>query len=245
MTNTPSPPDTIARLLRDRVLADAAASGVARRDAHPKAHGLVAATFTVHADAPEALRHGLFAHPGVYEAWIRLSNGFPHAQSDAKKDQRGFAIKLRGVPGAKLVPDPADPTAHDFVLASAPCFFIRNADDYVSFVQAQVKRPAWRVLGFFFGLNPFRWRLYEFRKLLASTARTDDLLTTRYWSQVAYRLGPQVVKYSVLPRTPQQSWPATRDPDYLRARLRTAARQCTVHFRFRRAGPVRCRSNAG
>ena len=39
--------DTIARLLRDRVLADAAASGVARRDAHPKAHGLVAATFTV------------------------------------------------------------------------------------------------------------------------------------------------------------------------------------------------------
>jgi hypothetical protein len=222
--------ETIARLLRNRILADAYATGVARRDAHPKAHGLVSATFTVHADVPESLRHGLFAQPGTYDAWIRLSNGFPKAQADTKKDQRGFAIKLRGVAGEKLVVDPTDPSAHDFVLASAPFFFIRTANDYVRFVAAQVKRPAWRVLGFFF--NPLRPRVYEFRRLLAAATHTDDLLTTRYWSQVPYRLGPHVVKYSVRPQNASRPWPASRHPDYLRARLRSRLRESAASFDF-------------
>jgi hypothetical protein len=222
--------ETIASLLRQRVLADARATGVARRDAHPKAHGLVAAQFIVGRDVPAPLRHGLFEEPGTYEAWIRLSNGFPRPQEDRKKDQRGFAIKLRGVAGEKLVTDAADPTAQDFVLASAPAFFIRTAADYVRFVEAQVKQPAWRVLGFFF--NPVRPRLYEFRRLLASASRTDDLLTTRYWSQVPFRLGPHVVKYSVRPHNAPRSWPETIDPNYLRGRLRSRLLEAPATFDF-------------
>jgi catalase len=222
----------IAQILRRHVLQEAAATGTARRDAHPKAQGLVAGTFTVADDVPEDLRYGLFAAPGTYQAWVRFSNGSPQVQADSKKDQRGFALKLRDVPGDKLLDEPGESTSQDFVLASAPCFFIRTADDYVAFVRAQVKRPAIRVLGFFFGPNPLRWRLYEYRKLLASLGRTADLLATRYWSQVPYRLGPHVVKYSVRPTTPAPAWPVSRDPHFLRKRLEDRLSRAPATFDF-------------
>jgi hypothetical protein len=37
------------------------------------------ATFEVLADLPAHAKHGLFAKPGVHNAWVRLSNGGPHA----------------------------------------------------------------------------------------------------------------------------------------------------------------------
>jgi catalase len=222
----------IARLLRQQVLQNAAATGIARRDAHPKPHGLVAATFIVAGDVPADLRHGLFAAPCTYQAWIRFSNGSPQIEADSKKDQRGLAIKLLGVPGDKLLDEPGEEGSQDIVLANAPCFFIRTADDYVAFVNAQVKRPAFRVLGFFFGPNPFRWRIYEFRKLLASLGRTSDLLAARYWSQVPYRLGPHVVKYSARPATPAPTWPASTSPDFLRTRLADRLSRESVSFDF-------------
>jgi catalase len=219
-------------MLRQQVLRDAATTGTARRDAHPKAHGLVSATFSVAADVPEDLRFGVFAAPATYQGWVRFSNGAPKAQADSKKDQRGFALKLRDVPGAKLLDDAGEATSQDFILASAPCFFIRTADNYVRFVSAEVKHPPIRVLGYFFGFNPFRWRIYEFRKLLASLGRTADLLTTRYWSQVPYKLGPHVVKYSVQPTSSPLPWPASRDPDFLRARLANRLLEGPATFDF-------------
>lgn len=46
----------------------------------------------------------VFFLPGkTYQAWIRFSNGSKDAQqADIKKDARGMAIKLLGVPGEKL-----------------------------------------------------------------------------------------------------------------------------------------------
>lgn len=211
--------EVIAQLLAERVQLDAERSGTARRDAHPKAHGLVTAAFTVADDVPPDLRHGIFAQPARYAAVIRFSNGSPIVQSDGRRDQRGMALKLRDVPGAPLVAQPDDERSQDFVLASAPCFFIRTVDDYVAFVRAQVKRPAWRVLSFFVGPNPLRWRVYELRKLLASLGRTDDLLATRYWSQVPYRLGPHAVKYSAVPTSPPRTWPHAGGPRFLADRL--------------------------
>ncbi|MFN2446453.1 MAG: catalase family protein [Vicinamibacterales bacterium] len=224
--------EEIARLLANRVRQDAARSGIARRDAHPKPHGLVSARFEVSADLPPALRHGLFATPRTFPAWIRFSNGSPRVQSDRRPDQRGMAIKVMGVPGEKLQSDPGEELAHDLVLASAPCFFIRTADDYVSFVRAQVKRPAFRVLAFFVGPNPLRWRLHELRALIRSLKRTADLLDTRYWSQVPYRLGPNIVKYSARPASTAACWPSSRDPQFLRTRLIERLKQGPVAFDF-------------
>jgi catalase len=219
-----------------------------RRDAHPKHHGLVRAAFVVD-EVPAHLRHGVFATPGRYDAWIRFSNGSPRVQPDRNRDQRGMAIKLLGVAGEKMLADERHAVTQDFVLASSPRFFIRKAGDYAAFTRAASRGSAMRVLGFFLGPNPLRWRLHELRALSGSLQRTSDLLRARYWSQVPYRLGPHIVKYSArpdtgqAPHTPQGGRLAgDGDPDFLRKRLAARLQDSDAHFEFlvqRRRDPGR------
>lgn len=218
-----------------------------RRDAHPKHHGLVRATFVV-GEVPADLRHGLFAAPASFDAWIRFSNGSPRVQPDRRRDQRGMAIKLVKVPGEKVLKHQRHAATQDFVLASAPRFFIRNARDYAAFTRAAASRPAFRVLGYFLGPNPLRWRLHELRALAASLQRTADLLDTRYYSQVPYRLGPHVVKYSARSSRQTQSGDDRHqaagddDPDFLRKRLVARLQASDARFDFlvqRRRDPDR------
>ena len=181
-------------------------------------------------DVPAELRYGIFAAPGRYRAWIRFSNGAPQVQADWKVDQRGMAIKLVDVPGAKLLDD--QPTAHDFVLASCPRFFIRDVPDYVAFSQHALKTPKIRALAYFFGWNPLQWRWHEFSALASSLRKAADVLTTRYWSQTPYRLGPRAVKYSAIPTSPESPLPAGRSPDYLRENLAARLRSADATFDF-------------
>ena len=222
--------EAIASTLAASVQASAAPGFLHRRDAHPKHHGVVQAWFTVAPDVPEPLRHGVFATPHTYAAWIRFSNGKPHVQADASRDQRGMAIKLMNVPGAKLLDD--ERFTQDFVLASTPRFFLRTVADYVVFARAALKKPAIRVFGFFVGMNPPHWRWYEFKALLESLKKADDLLTTRYWSQTPYRLGPHVVKYTAIPTSPGPGLRASRSPDYLRENLAAHLRSGEATFDF-------------
>jgi hypothetical protein len=50
-------------------------AGHARRDAHPKAHGIVKAEFRVNDAIPNNLAKGIFVPGKAYQAWIRFSNG--------------------------------------------------------------------------------------------------------------------------------------------------------------------------
>jgi len=65
-------------------------------------------------------------------------------RSDARRDQRGFAIKVMGVAGEKILAE--EPHTQDFLLSSAPRFFIRNVRDYVVLTRYAVKPPAIRIL---------------------------------------------------------------------------------------------------
>ena len=195
------------------------AGSLVRRDAHPKHHGVVRASFEVRDDLPAALRHGVFAMPARFDAWVRFSNGAPRVQSDRRRDQRGMAIKLVGVPGMKVLDDERDAVTQDFVLASAPRFFIRDVASYAAFTEAASKEPPVRVFGYFLGLNPFAWRLHELRALVSSLRPTADLLSTKYWSQVPSRLGPHVVKYAARPLDPSPWTTPGTDDGFLRARL--------------------------
>jgi hypothetical protein len=220
----------------ERTLAEQYPPGsLVRRDAHPKHHGVVRARFEVDATVPPALQYGVFAAPARFDAWIRFSNGAPRVQPDTTKDQRGMAVKLVGVHGDKVLEDERDALTQDFLLASAPRFFIRDAASYAAFAEAATRRPAVRVLGYFFGWNPFAWRVHEFRALTGSLARTADLLSTRYWSQVPSRLGPHVVKYSVRPLDPGSDRPGDT-PDFLKERLaaRLAAAPARLEFLVQR-----------
>lgn len=92
-------------------------------------------TFEVLADLPEPARHGLFATPGIHDAWLRLSNGSAMRQADRKPDIRGFAIKVLGVTGVSALGDfPA--TAQDFSLINRSVFGFKGSADFVGLALA-------------------------------------------------------------------------------------------------------------
>ena len=207
--------------------------GPARRDAHPKAHGAVRATFRVDDTVPPALAHGVFKPGATYKAWIRFSNSNAEPdRSDGAGDARGMAIKLTGVNGEKLLPSEKNGTTQDFILINHPVFFMDDPQRYQSVVEransanllVQLSALAW--LG-------VRGNIIRYQ---ASKGTIANPLSTRYWSMVPYRLGSdtnrQAVKYSVRPRgTPNNTMPpgAESDPNFLRAAMAaTLAREDAV-----------------
>ena len=209
----------------------AGSPGPARRDQHPKAHGCVQAVFTVADDLPPELRHGIFATPCSYDAWVRFSSSSPLMTPDTKRDAHGMAIKLLGVPGVKVLNDERNAQTQDFILANNDAFFVRSAQDYVQFVQAFA---GGRVMSFFFGWKPLRCRLRELTNMLTAVGkRIPNPLQTRYWSQTPYRLGPHAVKYSALPiSSAQDPMPDTPGPDFLRQAMAATLRREGVVFEF-------------
>jgi len=174
--------------------------GIARRDAHPKAHGCVSATFAVHEDLSPELAHGVFQAGKSYDASIRFSNGSPNASGkDITGDTRGMAIKLRGVAGDKLFAPPDQSDVQDFILISSPYFFINKAEGYAEFFEIVDSGSTMGLLKipFILGLKGS----YHAYKMLSQ--QIANPLTTRYWSVVPYQLGEesarQAVKYSAKP----------------------------------------------
>jgi hypothetical protein len=172
------------------------------RDVHAKSHGCVKARVEV-GEVPAALRYGVFARPVTYEAWIRFSSGDTRRRPDGARDARGFALKLMGVPGTKLLADEKDEPTQDFVMIDSPAFFLRTARDYEAFLRALGDGSRF---GYFFGgwaPDPRRWRLRELRLALGTlTPPPRSPLDVQYHSVTAFKLGPGLnVKYSARPCT--------------------------------------------
>jgi catalase len=123
----------LAENLSEKILSDYT-NGLARRDAHPKAHGCVQARFKVNQKFEPKLQAGIF-QPGVaYNAIVRFSNGSPNASGDdGDGDTRGMAIKILGVEGKKFFSDPIYPNSVDLIQISAPYFFINDSSGYTEF----------------------------------------------------------------------------------------------------------------
>jgi len=210
-----------AKLKKDHPSAGQSSGETMPRDAHPKSHGCVTATFTVEDNLPPQLRVGLFANAQTFQAYIRYSNGAPGNAPDSRPDVRGVAIKLLGVPGAKILADQSSATTQDLILCNHPVFFVKNVDDYMVFSEAMI---AGKPLAFFFPrLNPCTWHLREMylmaRALLKSIPSPTEI---RYWSQTPYSFGEKAAKYSLIPRVipaiasaPKSS----KTPNYLRQAL--------------------------
>lgn len=208
----------------------------ARRDQHPKPHGCVRAEFIVGDDVPDHLRHGLFREPHSYAAWIRFSSSSPRILPDAKKDAHGIAIKLLGVAGDKVLPGERQETTHDFILANSRAFFIRTAADSVPFVERFISGKL--LSFFFFGRNPFRWRVHEFVNMLKATRKgVSNPLQIQYWSQTPYKLGPHAVKYSAKPLSPKTDRkPVSSGENFLEEAMvrQLSAREATFAFMVQR-----------
>ena len=108
------------------------------RDVHAKAHGCVKARFDVGELDPRLPPRTSSRAPGRTTPGCASRAATLAVQSDGVHDARGFALKVMGVPGEKLLPAEKDAATQDFVMinsrasSSAPCPSTRSS------------RPSWR-----------------------------------------------------------------------------------------------------
>jgi len=208
--------------------------GLARRDAHPKAHGCVQAEFAVRPDLPASLTAGLFTPGATYDAVIRFSNGSPNAAGDDHNgDTRGMATKLYGVEGKKFFEDPGAPDAHDFIQISSPYFFVNDSHGYTDFFQRVNSGKTMKLFKIPFILG---WKgTVNAAKMLGQ--KINNPLDVTYYSVTPYQFGEgdgrRAVKYSATPCSDPVSGETTDGPNFLRHAMQERLSTTSACFDFR------------
>lgn len=211
-----------------------------RRDAHPKHHGIIKAEFIIEEGLAQELQVGIFkqglTRPNrSFPAWIRFSNASNKVHHDKDKDMLGFAIKLMGVDGDKILnidkesyfkDDLTNDSdfeeerfTQDFLFMSHPVFLVPHIKDFKKLITAAFGNNS--ILKFFF--NPFDSHLRTLWILLTMNKHHTSPLDNRYWSNSAYRFGSDsaekkyAVKYALLPTSTKQSkMPKHKSENYLK-----------------------------
>ena len=205
--------------------------GEFQRAGNTKTHGVVRGEFIVRDDVPAHLRHGVFATPRTFRAWVRFSGPGPDSPADI--DDVGFvscAIKLMGVPGPKLLDD--EQLTQDFLAVCTPTFVTPNV-----VANAVLQKEILRGTPVFYFFRPGATHILDFLMQSWWNETQTSPLEATYWSDVPYLLGEgQAMMYSVRPRSKVRSRiPRVpfRPPDnYLRdAMVATLARR-DVEFDF-------------
>ncbi|RQO35835.1 hypothetical protein DBR37_05590 [Herminiimonas sp. KBW02] len=209
-----------AKIIRDNP------TGIMRRDAHPKMHGVVKAEFTVESDLPAELRVGIFAEARTYQAWIRFSNQDGTIQPDKARDIRGMAIKLMGVAGDKLLESERHEQTQDFIVISTNVFVTKNVEEFDALIKAMTGSIFAKI--FFFATH---WRVIW--NLVTSLKEFANPLQMRYWSTTPYLFGNTAVKYSAIPHvSAPDTVPSNLGPDYLRQAMVRQLAQGEASFDF-------------
>jgi hypothetical protein len=170
------------------------------RALHRKQLAAASGTLEVLADLPEFARQGLFAAPGRFEVWVRLSNGgFDHAP-DRVPDIRGLAIRVLGAKGdSALGNGPAK--SQDFLLINQEKFAFPKSEEFVAFVAAAAQSKGALIRHLF---KRYGWlggpaRLF---KLLKSVGRPfGGFATETLYSAVPIACGAYAVRVRLLPAT--------------------------------------------
>ncbi|TRZ92196.1 MAG: catalase [Rhodocyclaceae bacterium] len=167
-------------------------------------------TFEVLPGLPGHARHGLFAEPASYEAWVRLSNGGTDNQADRKPDVRGFAIKIRGVsgPGA-LGSGPAG--CQDFLLINHPAFAFAGADEFVGLVKSLTRGPG-ALLGYLISRYGFLGALGMMKRFARTfNAPFTGFATQPFYSAAPVACGPYAVRVRLQPASDEVKPGASAD----------------------------------
>ncbi|MCH6200670.1 SRPBCC family protein [Aquiflexum sp. LQ15W] len=202
------------------------------RQVHTKMHGCVKATFAVEKNLPDDLKVGVFAGTAKeYQAWVRFSNGNTQTQKDKKKDIRGVAVKLMGVPGEKILNDAHFQETQDFLLMSSETFFAKTIKELNTLLTALTSASKIKTLLYF--LNPFH--LPTLMRINKSMVACDNPLSIPYWSTQPYQFGTvdRAVKYHLRPSPENQVViENTTDYDYLRYNLAQSLHDNEAKFDF-------------
>ncbi|HEY4158702.1 MAG TPA: hypothetical protein VGM29_11420, partial [Polyangiaceae bacterium] len=91
--------------------------------------------------AASGARVGLFAHEHSYPAYVRFSNGASRSQADKAPDARGFAVKLVGVPGKKLIGGLESELTQDLLFINDPALPFRTPEEFMRFQRSAKDGP--------------------------------------------------------------------------------------------------------
>ncbi len=177
-----------------------AAGGSPSRGLHAKANAAARATLSTLPDLPDWARVGIFAQPTTLPALVRFSNGSGTRGHDRVGDVRGIAVKVVGVPGAKLIPGLEQAKTQDFLGILAPSLPFRTPDAFVGLVLALggpkiLALPRLIAALGWSGLLPTLGKLQEGMK-----RPTPPLAEATYFSALPIRWGEAAVKFSLAPR---------------------------------------------
>ena len=202
------------------------------RGGNTKTHGIVRAEFIVHEGLPPQFRHGVFAQPKTYRAWVRFSGPGPYVTPDI--DDVGFmsiSIKLMGVPGPKLMDE--ERFTQDMFGVSTPTFVTPDTR-----ANAQLQRESLKNAQMFYFFNLRRPHLLDFIMQGLWIKTQSSPFEAPYFSCVPYLLGEgQAMQYSIWPKsdtkTPIPRLPLRPPDDYLRQAMVTALNQGDVELDVR------------
>jgi hypothetical protein len=202
------------------------------RGGNTKTHGIVRAEFIVHDGLPPQFRHGIYAQPKTYRAWVRFSGPGPYVTPDI--DDVGFmsiSIKLMGVPGPKLMDE--EKFTQDMFGVSTPTFV--TPDTYAN---AHLQYWSLKNASIYHFVNFHRPHLLDFVMQGLWIKTQSSPFEAPYFSCVPYLLGEgQAMEYSVWPKsnrkTPIPRLPLRPPDDYLRQAMVAALDRGDVELDIR------------
>jgi hypothetical protein len=188
------------------------------RGGNTKTHGIVRGEFVVHDGLPARFRHGIFAQPRSYKAWVRFSGPGPYVTPDI--DDVGFmsiSIKLMGVPGPKLMEE--ERFTQDMFGVSTPTFVTPDTR-----ANAQLQRWSLKNAQTFYFVNVREPHILDFLMQGLWIKTQTSPFEAPYFSCVPYLLGEgQAMQYSIWPksrtRTRVPRLPRRPPDDYLRGAM--------------------------
>jgi hypothetical protein len=166
------------------------------RGGNTKTHGLVRGTFVVRDDVPAHMRHGIFAEPRSFPAWVRYSGPGPTVPADI--DDVGFVsmtIKVMGVEGPRLPSD--ERFTQDLLGICTPTFVTPD-------VRANARLQYWSLkeTPVFYFFEPSDHHILDFFMQSLWNETQYNPLGQRYYSCVPYLLGErQAMQYAFFPKT--------------------------------------------
>jgi hypothetical protein len=201
------------------------------RQIHTKMHGCLKATFTIEPGLPNELRVGLFKYEKSFHAWVRFSSASTQPKPDKKKDVRGIAIKIMGVPGEKILNVEHLQSTQDFLLMSSETYFAKNVQELSGLLAAVTSPHKIKLIGY--AINPAHWSLLK--RVSQVNIALNNPVETRYWSTQPYQFGSTsaAVKYFLKPSPDNKIViENVTDNNYLRINLAQTLNNNEANFDF-------------
>jgi hypothetical protein len=182
--------------------------------------------------APENARHGVFAMIGKsWPIYARFSNGSSRHQGDGEPDVRGFAIKLVGVPGTKLIPGLEQEQTQDFLLIDTQVIPFGTPEEFMMFVRSAKDGPAKLLprLISAFGLGralSILWGALRGEKVKSYASHT-------FHTAAPIAFGKTAAKLALFPNGNPETGPSVKGNDYLKQELSGRLRQGALSWTLR------------